>query len=190
MRRWREKMLGWARHPRAAWWLAGVAFTEASVFPLPPDLMLAPMCAMQPARTWRLASLTTAASVLGALVGYGLGRALMEEVAMPLVHLYGLEAAVDQAFAWMHRYGPWFVLAAGFSPIPFKAATIAAGAAQLALGPFLLACALSRGVRFALVALAGREAVGIWALVRRRAPQLATWAIAAGLVVAALWALR
>ena len=50
------------------------------------------------------------------------------------------------------EHGIAIVFTAGFSPIPYKLFTISSGVMDLALGPFLLASALSRSLRFFLVA--------------------------------------
>lgn len=146
-----ERALRWAAHPRAPWYLAALGFAESSFFPVPPDVMLAPMVLARPQAAWRLAALTTAASVAGGLAGYAIGALALEAV-RPWLEGSGSWEAYLQARAWFGRWGVWAVLAAGFSPIPYKLFTLAAGALGMPLLPFALASLVGRGGRFFLVA--------------------------------------
>ncbi len=132
-------------------WLFCVAFAEASFFPLPPDLLLIPMILARPALAWWLAFVCTAGSVLGGLLGYWIGAALFEPLAMPVVHFYHAEHAYAAFKAYVAVYGFVAILAKGLTPIPFKLVTIAAGAAHFDLGQFVLACIITRGGRFFLL---------------------------------------
>ncbi|MCU7811808.1 MAG: DedA family protein, partial [Candidatus Thiodiazotropha sp. (ex Notomyrtea botanica)] len=60
-----SRAMRWSRHPHAPRYLAGLSFAESSFFPIPPDVMLAPMSLANPNRAWHFAALTTLASVLG-----------------------------------------------------------------------------------------------------------------------------
>ncbi|MCG6942831.1 MAG: DedA family protein [Thiohalocapsa sp.] len=147
-----DRVMRWSRHRHAPWYLAGLSFAESSFFPIPPDVMLAPMSMAQPARAWRFAALTTAASVLGGLLGYLIGQFAYELIA-PFVGQGGhYHEAFSRAEAWFDRWGVWAVFLAGFSPIPYKVFTITAGVLSMALLPFVLASAVGRGTRFFLVA--------------------------------------
>ncbi len=68
-----ERVLRWSRHPHATGYLAALSFAESSFFPIPPDVMLAPMTLANRSRGWYLAGLTTVTSVLGGLAGYLIG---------------------------------------------------------------------------------------------------------------------
>lgn len=146
-----DRVIGWSRHPRAPWALSGLSFAESSFFPIPPDVMLAPMCVARPERWWKLALLTTLASVLGGLLGYLIGT-LFFDLLTPWIEGMGYADKVQQAKAWFTEWGFWAVFLAGFSPIPFKVFTITAGALGMPLLPFLLASVVGRGGRFLLVA--------------------------------------
>jgi membrane protein YqaA with SNARE-associated domain len=113
--------------------------------------MLAPMCLAQRERAWRFAWLTTVTSLLGGVAGYGIGYFLFDMLAPWLsdTHYWG---AYLKGRAWFDEWGVWAVLIAGFSPIPYKIFTIAAGVATLNLPAFMLASFLGRGARFFLVA--------------------------------------
>jgi membrane protein YqaA with SNARE-associated domain len=145
------RVMGWSRHPRAVRYLAGLSFAESSFFPIPPDVMLAPMCLACPQRAYWLAFVTTVSSVLGGLLGYFIGLWAIEMIS-PWLMASRYAPAYALAQQWFEDYGVWAVLLAGFSPIPYKVFTIAAGAASMAVFPFVIASVLGRGVRFYLVA--------------------------------------
>lgn len=146
-----ERVMGWARHPHAEWYLGGLSFAESSFFPVPPDVMLAPMALARPERAWRLALLTTLASVAGGLAGYFIGMFALEFV-QPLLERAGYGDEYKEVAVWFDTWGVWVVFVAGFSPIPYKLFTISAGALGMAIVPFLLASAVGRGARFFIVA--------------------------------------
>ena len=147
-----DRVMQWSRHRHAPYYLAGLSFAESSFFPIPPDVMLAPMSMANPRASWRLAALTTIASVLGGLLGYLIGHFAFELV-QPLVGEGGRYQEVFQkAKDWFDQWGVWAVFLAGFSPIPYKIFTITAGVLSMALLPFVLASAVGRGARFFLVA--------------------------------------
>lgn len=145
------RAMRWAQHPRAAWYLATLSFTESSFFPIPPDVMLAPMALAQPARAWRFAAITTVASVLGGLLGYLIGHFAFA-LAEPLIHQAGYWELYLRAHDWFARCGFWAVFIAAFTPIPYKMFTIAAGVISMALLPFVIASLIGRGARFFMVA--------------------------------------
>ncbi|MEW6444943.1 MAG: YqaA family protein [Pseudomonadota bacterium] len=146
-----DRVIGWGRHPRAPWFLGGMSFAESSFFPIPPDVLLAPMCIARPSAWWRLALLTTVASVVGGLFGYLLGVWFFD-LLTPWIERMGYAPALEKARVWFANWGFWAVFLAGFSPIPYKAFTITAGAMGMPLLPFLLASFFGRGGRFFLVA--------------------------------------
>jgi membrane protein YqaA with SNARE-associated domain len=152
-----DRVLALSASPRAPLWLALVAFAESSFFPVPPDALLIPMVAARPERAWRLAAICTAGSVLGALLGYTIGSVLYDQVALPLIHLYHLQDKAEIAVQSFRDNGVWVILLKGITPIPFKLVTIAAGMAHMALAPFVLACAVTRGARFFIEAAVLRK---------------------------------
>ncbi len=145
------RAMRWSRHRNAPWLLGGVSFAESSFFPIPPDVMLAPMSLAQPRRAWLFALITTLASVAGGLFGYLIGVYAFDLVE-PLIRDSHYWDAYVTAKSWFDRWGFWAVFVAGFSPIPYKVFTIAAGAASMAVLPFILASFIGRGARFFLVA--------------------------------------
>lgn len=152
LRRLYDWVIGLAGDARAEWWLAAVAFVEASVFPIPPDLMLIPMVLAARQRAWRYAAICTLASVAGGWLGYAIGDLLYQAVGARIVAFYHLQAGFASFQAGFREWGAWIILAKGATPIPFKIVTIAAGVAGLPLLPFTLAALVSRAVRFFLVA--------------------------------------
>jgi membrane protein YqaA with SNARE-associated domain len=146
-----QKVMLWSRHRYASYWLVLVSFTESSFFVVPPDVMLAPMTLAKPEKAWFYAGLTTIASVLGGLLGYVIGLFFFE-VIEPILHDYGYISSYQVAQNWFERWGFWAIFMAGFTPIPYKVFTIAAGAASMAIMPFILGSLIGRGLRFFLVA--------------------------------------
>ena len=147
-----DRAMIWAAHPRAPHYLAALSFAESSFFPVPPDVMLAPMTAAEPAKGLRFAFITTIASVMGGAFGYLLGLLAFDAFA-PWLQSTSYWSDYLTAREWFDEWGVWVVFVAGFSPIPYKLFTISAGALALALLPFLIASMVGRGARFYLVAV-------------------------------------
>jgi membrane protein YqaA with SNARE-associated domain len=152
LRRFYDRVLRLAASPRAPLWLALVSFAESSFFPVPPDALLVPMALARPDRAWRLAAICTVASVLGGMLGYLIGYAFYDAVALPLIRFYHLEAKADAFVAGFQQYGLWIILIKGLTPIPYKIVTITSGLAHYDFGLFVAASAVTRGARFFIVA--------------------------------------
>ncbi len=146
------RVMQWSRHERAIWYLAGLSFAESSFFPIPPDVMLVPMAMATPLKAWFFAVITTFSSVIGGILGYILGWCLFEFIHPILIHT-GYISYYQEALVWFNHYGFWAVVIAGFTPIPYKVFTIAAGSLHMAIVPFVLASIIGRGGRFFLIAL-------------------------------------
>jgi len=151
-----SRVMLWAQHRHASWYLGGMSFAESSFFPIPPDVMLAPMALASPKKAWKFALITTLASVLGGVFGYLIG-AWGFDLIEPWLRESRYFTAFNTANAWFIEWGVWVVFIAGFSPIPYKVFTIAAGVSGMALLPFIIASLIGRGLRFFLVA-----AVMVW----------------------------
>jgi len=134
------------RHAEKA--LAGVAFAESSFFPIPPDLLLVPMVLAERAKALRFAAVCTVASVVGGIAGYLIGAFLFNELARPILDLYGFSEKFDTFAGWYNDWGAWIVFTAGLTPFPYKVITIASGATGLDFLVFTLASVASRGLRF------------------------------------------
>lgn len=140
----------WSQKKEAPRYLGLMSFAEAVFFPVPVDVMLAPMVLARPERAWYLAALTTVTSVLGGLVGYFLGLWAYQSVEPVLISL-GYDDTLTNIMSLFAYWGFWFVFIAGFTPIPYKIFTISAGAAGIGLIPFVLGSVIGRAGRFFLV---------------------------------------
>jgi len=146
-----ERVLAWAKHRHAARYLFTLSFAESSFFPIPPDIMLAPMCLSAPKKGTWYALLTTVGSVLGGIFGYLIGMFSFELIE-PLIHTMGFVEKIELVKGWFQEWGFWAILIAGFSPIPYKVFTITAGLLGMVFLPFVLASIVGRGARFFLIA--------------------------------------
>ena len=102
-----DRIIALSQSPRAPYALAAIAFAESSVFPIPPDVILAPMSLAQPKLAWRFAFIATIASVLGGMVGYGIGALLFDTIGQWLIHVYGY---ADKMAALKETYAHWGAL--------------------------------------------------------------------------------
>lgn len=181
-----DRVMAWSRHEHAERYLVALSFAESSFFPIPPDVMLAPMTLARPRKGWRFAFVTTIASVIGGIAGYAIGWLALDLIE-PVLRSAGYWDGYMLATQWFDRWGFWAILVAGFSPIPYKVFTIAAGALNMVLPGFVLASFLGRGARFFLVAgllVAGGERM------ERRLRQhidLLGWLTVVLIVAAILW---
>ncbi|NRB18353.1 MAG: DedA family protein [Rhodobacteraceae bacterium] len=141
-----------ADHPHALWWLAAVAFIESSVFPIPPDVLMIPMILARPSRAWLIALIALVASVLGGLLGYGIGAFFYESLGQPILEAMGKADAMETFRTKFNDFGFWAVLGAGVTPFPFKVITIMSGWTSMPLGTFVATAILARAMRFFLVA--------------------------------------
>ena len=180
-----DKVLAWAAHPKAPWYLGGLSFAESSFFPVPPDVMLAPMTLARPASATRLATITTLTSVAGGVAGYGIGYFALDLVA-PWMESAGYWPAYLRVREWFGEWGFLAILAAGFSPIPYKVFTIAAGTLAMSMPAFVLASVIGRGARFFLVAYLIRWGGEAMERRLRQNVELLGWLFVALLVVAYL----
>jgi membrane protein YqaA with SNARE-associated domain len=157
-----ERALHWASHRRAPAFLTGLSFAEAVFFPVPPEVMLAPMCLSQPRRSFWFATLSLFGSLVGAIVGYLLGHFAFELLKPALASMGWLER-IDvqvQYLSGIAAQSPWktfwILVLAGFTPIPLKFFTWASGIVGVPMVPFMASMAVGRGKRVFLIALAIR----------------------------------
>ena len=160
-RRLYDWVLGWAETPWGSTALFVLSFAESSFFPVPPDVLLAPLTLGDRKKWWRFALSCSVASVLGGLLGYAIGHWLwwggQEEFSGLAMFFFGhIPGFTEEVFAQMQEqyeaHSFWIVFAAGFTPIPYKVITITAGAFDIQLLMFLVASTVSRSARFFLVA--------------------------------------
>ncbi len=154
LRRIYDWTLSLAEKKLAGLWLGLLSFAEASFFPIPPDVLLIPLCLGRLRKAFRFALICSVASVLGGLAGYAMGAFAWD--GLSLWFFQYVPGFTEEKFAriqeWYAEWGWPLVFLAGFSPIPYKIFTIASGVLGMALLPFILASAVSRSARFFLVA--------------------------------------
>ncbi len=137
----------------AVWWMAGVSFAESSFFPLPPDIMLVPMCLAEPKKLWRYTNICALASLIGGLFGYAVGFYLFESVGRLIIDFYNAQDSFQRFQDMFAEFGPWFLILKGVTPIPYKLLTITAGFAHLDLTVFILCSIVARFSRFYMIAI-------------------------------------
>ena len=173
-----RKLYDWvfslARSRHATKSLAIVSFAESSFFPIPPDVMLAPMVLARPDRAWFYATICTAASVLGGLLGYAIGY-FLEPVGLAILAFLGKADTFETSKALFQQHGAWVILIKGLTPIPFKLITISSGIFQFNLALFIALCVITRGARFFAVAFVLKTwGPAVLAMVEKR---LALWTV-------------
>ena len=151
LRRLYDWVLHWAATPYGMWALFLLAFAESSFFPIPPDVLLIAMCVAIPQRSFKYAIVCAIGSVLGGCLGYLIGWQFMASIGSSIVEFYGLADKVTVIENLYNRYDAWAVGIAGFTPIPYKVFTIAAGMFRIDFTVFVLTSAVSRSARFFLV---------------------------------------
>lgn len=151
LRRLYDWVLHWAATPYGAWALLVLAFAESSFFPIPPDVLLIALCVARPERSFRFALICSTGSILGGCLGYLIGWQFMASVGNRIVEFYGFTDQVAYIETLYQNHDAWAVAVAGFTPIPYKVFTIAAGMFSINFTVFVLASIVSRSARFFLV---------------------------------------
>jgi membrane protein YqaA with SNARE-associated domain len=188
-----ERTLGWARHRHAPAYLTGLSFVEAIIFPVMPEVMLAPMCVGKPKSAFWFATLSLFGSMVGAVVGYALGHYAFEALkplfaAMGMLH--GIESGIAIVQAKMAE-SPWavftFLVLGGFMPIPMKVFTWASGIVGVPMLQYFLSMLIGRGKRVYLLAAAIRIGGPRAEAVLRRYIEPIGWVATALLVALVAW---
>ena len=148
-RRMYDWVLSWAHSKHSTWALFLMSFAESSFFPIPPDVLLGPLCLGNRRKSMWFATVTTVASVLGAFLGYVIG---MFAIDLALMIPSITQDKIDWLAGEFDERGDLYVFIAALTPIPFKLLTITAGFAQMHLLPFTIACLIGRAARFYAVA--------------------------------------
>ena len=151
-----KKCLNLAAHKSSNLYLGIVSFTESSFFPIPPDVMIIPMVIAKKKEYFKIFLIASLFSVLGGIFGYLLGY-LFYDLAIYVIEFYGYENKVENLktslsqgsgfFAWLS-----ILFLAGFTPLPYKAFTIASGVVGFSLPVFIFVSLISRSLRFFIVA--------------------------------------
>ncbi len=141
-----------AAHRHATWGLAGVSFVESSFFPIPPDVILIPMCVANRQKAFFYATICTLSSVIGGLFGYAIGYFLFETVGEAILRFYGMTEKFAELQKMGHEDFGWLIFAKGLTPFPYKIMTITAGLIQMSIPVFIVSSIFARAIRFFLVA--------------------------------------
>ena len=151
-----KKCLKLAAHKSSNFYLGLVSFIESSFFPIPPDAMIIPMVIAKKKEYFKIFLIASIFSVLGGIFGYLLGY-LFYDLAIHIIEFYGYENKVENLktslsqgsgfFAWLS-----ILFLAGFTPLPYKAFTIASGVVAFSLPVFIVVSLISRSLRFFIVA--------------------------------------
>ena len=150
IRRMYDWVLHFAHHKHSTTALFTLSFAESSFFPIPPDVLLGPLCLGHRKKSLWFATVCTSGSVMGAFLGYLIGFAFLEIA----LHIPGItQGGIDKLAQEFTERGQWYVFIAALTPIPFKLLTITAGAAEMNLVVFGLACLIGRAIRFYAVAI-------------------------------------
>jgi membrane protein YqaA with SNARE-associated domain len=148
LRRLYDWTMDQAGRPHAIWVMAGISFAESSFFPLPPDLILVPMCLARRDRVFWYATVATVSSVLGGFLGYAIGFYLYDSVGQWVIEHMVSASAYAGTKAMFDEYGFWAIVLKGLTPIPYKLVTILSGFMKFNLASFALASLIARGIRF------------------------------------------
>ncbi|HWP60311.1 MAG TPA: VTT domain-containing protein [Candidatus Acidoferrales bacterium] len=151
LRRLYDWTIGWAERPGGTWALFIIALAESSFFPIPPDVLLLALCVGAPAKSFRFALVCSVGSVIGGMVGYAIGYwawAAVDGLFIPYVFT---QAAFDHVKQLYEGNAFLAILAAAFTPIPYKVFTVAAGVFDVGFGTLVVASVIGRSARFFLV---------------------------------------
>lgn len=151
LRRLYDWVIYLAETPYGTWALFLLAFCESSFFPIPPDILLIALAVAIPKKSLKYALICSAGSVLGGCFGYLIGWQFMASIGSPIVDFYGLGTKVEYIGSLYNKYDAWAVAIAGFTPIPYKVFTIAAGIFKINFSVFVLTSLVSRSARFFIV---------------------------------------
>jgi membrane protein YqaA with SNARE-associated domain len=151
LRRSYDWVMRWAESPHSTWALFWLAFAEASFFPIPPDVLLIALSVGKPKKAFTYAWVCSLGSLLGGCLGYVIGYSFMAGIGQKIVAFYGFGDKVAYIGSLYQQYDAWAVGIAGFTPIPYKVFTIAAGMFGIDFAVFALASLVSRSARFFLV---------------------------------------
>ncbi|PIE75404.1 MAG: cytochrome B [Deltaproteobacteria bacterium] len=141
-------VLGWAESKWGSYALFFLAFAESSFFPVPPDVLLLALCAGKPSKSFFYSFLCSAGSVFGGIFGYFIGLEFMDVIGKKIISAYGFEEKMAKIGELYQQYDAWAVSIAGFTPVPYKVFTIAAGIFEISLPVFIIASLFSRSLRF------------------------------------------
>tara|TARA_B100000989_G_C19476710_1_gene443252 strand:- start:662 stop:1270 length:609 start_codon:yes stop_codon:yes gene_type:complete len=151
-----KKSLNLAKHKNSKRFLGFISFIESFIFPIPPDVFIIPMTIARREQWKKIAFVATSGSVLGACFGYFIGYIFFNEIGVKIFDLYGVDntSFLKDKVSSEGGIVAWITLLAiaGFTPVPFKLLTITSGFVNFNFFYFIIVCALTRGLRFFLIA--------------------------------------
>ncbi|MGM0824962.1 MAG: YqaA family protein [Pseudomonadota bacterium] len=130
------------------WLLAGLSFLETIILPIPIELVLLPLMAVNRQRLWAIAAATTLGCLAASLIGYGIGMVLFQSIGIWFIDTMGMQDAYTSFQRFFEQYGFVAILTLGILPIPFQIAMITAGLSGYPVLMFALAALLARGLRY------------------------------------------
>ena len=150
-----QKTIKLAAHKSSKFYLAVLSFAESSFFPIPPDVMIAPMVIAKKDDFFKIFLIATLFSSFGGLLGYFIGFSFLD-FGMKVVEFYGYEDKVINLKNSLSNGTSFYIwlatlFLAGFTPLPFKVFTITSGMINFNLFIFFIICLISRGLRFFIV---------------------------------------
>lgn len=176
---WTLRMAG---HRHAVRYMGAVSFAESSFFPIPPDVMVVPMVLARREQAYWIATVCTVTSVLGGMLGYAIGYFFWDPVGIWISSKLGIMAGVEGFRHTFEAWGALFILAKGFTPIPFKLVTIASGLSGVNFPLFVLCAIVTRGARFFLLAWALKKwGEPVQAFIEKRLT-LISWIVLAAII--------
>ena len=151
-----NKCINLAGHKNSNYFLGIISFIESSFFPIPPDIMIAPMAIAKKKDFFKIFLIATFFSVMGGIFGYLIG-AYFFDLAINIIEFYNYgEKVIDikDALSKGDGFYAWLAILflAGFTPLPYKVFTITSGLISFNLLVFILISFISRGLRFFIVA--------------------------------------
>ena len=145
-------VLHWAKTPYAVPALFLLSFAESSFFPVPPDVLLIALAISIPKKSFKYAAICAVGSVLGGILGYGIGLHGYEMVGKPIVEFYHGQEIMAMIKLQYDQHGFLGILIAAITPIPYKVFTIASGVFEFDFWSFFVASVIGRSTRFFVVA--------------------------------------
>ncbi|MDK2992814.1 MAG: hypothetical protein PWP48_2047 [Clostridiales bacterium] len=117
---------------------------EVFILPVPPDAVLIPMSLLNPSKALWYGFITIAGSAIGSVMGYYIGK----WAGRPILARMVKPDMMQRIENLLNEHGSMAALLIGFSPIPDKPFTIAAGIFRINIVSFVVWLTISRGIRF------------------------------------------
>lgn len=144
-KQWFERING---SKNMLWLLGTLSFLETIILPIPIELVLIPLMAVNKQRIWTIATVVTSGCLIASMAGYAVGMVLYESIGTWFIEFMGMEQSYQSFQTFFNQYGFAAILAIGILPIPFQVAMITAGLSSYPIVLFVLAALLARGLRY------------------------------------------